>query len=119
MQQCRQSSKEDVCKKSNVKLIPPARGALEQHLNRATYQGGYIWGQLLLSTPTLPSPTNWGWIKNSSGLYEPNWSKLPDASKVCYELVCCKCKKGCVGRCKCKKAALQRTALCACEGECH
>jgi len=33
-------------------------------------------------------------------------------------LVSCKCKKGCVRLCKCKKAALQCTALCVCEGDC-
>ena len=31
---------------------------------------------------------------------------------MCYELVSCKCKKGCKGRCECKKAALKCTDLC-------
>ncbi len=105
-------------KKPNVKQIPPTKAALEQHVRRATYQGGHVWGQSLLPAPVLPSPTIWGWIKTDDGLYEPNWTTLPEASKACCELVACKCKKGCVKRCKCKKAALQCTALCACEGEC-
>ena len=105
-------------KKTNVKQMPPTRAALEQHLKRAAYQGGHIWGQSLLATPALPLPTNWGWMKTNDGLYEPYWTTLPEASKACYELVSCKCKKGCVGRCKCKNAALECTALCACEGEC-
>ena len=105
-------------KKPNVKQIPPTKAALEQHVMRATYQGGHVWGKSLLVAPVLPSPTSWGWIKTDDGLYEPNWTTLPEASKACCELVSCKYKKGCVKRCRCKKAALQCTALCACEGEC-
>lgn len=39
------------------------------------------------------------------------WTTLPEASKSCYELISCGCKKGCVKRCKCKKAALQCTGV--------
>ena len=104
-------------KKSSVLRIPPTRAALEQHVKRAAFQGGHVWGQTLLPQPTLPSPCSWGWIK-TVGLYQPHWTTLPEASKTCYELVSCGCKKGFVNRCKCKKAALQCTALCQCEGEC-
>ncbi len=103
-------------KKTNVKQIPPTRAALEQHVKRATYQGGHVWGQSLLATPALPLPTSWGWMKTEDGLYELNWTTLPEASEACYELVSCQCKKGCERRCKCKKAALK---WCACEGECE
>ena len=109
-------------KKTNVKQIPPTKAALEQHVKRATYQGGHVWGQSLLVAPALPLPlplpTSWGLTKTVNGLYEPNWTTLPETSKVCCELVSCKCKKGCVKRCRYKKAALHCTALCACEGEC-
>jgi len=103
-------------KKGNVQLIPPTREALEQHVRRAVYQGGHVWGQALVSAPTLPSPIDWGWIK-TSGVYEPLWTTLPEASKICRELVSCKCKD-CVKKCKCKKAGLVCTPLCACDGEC-
>ena len=56
-------------KKNNVKHIPSTRAALEQHVKRATYQGGYVWGQLLLASPPLPLPTSWGWIKTTEHLY--------------------------------------------------
>jgi len=29
-------------KRTNVKTIPPAKAALEQHVRRAVYQGGYV-----------------------------------------------------------------------------
>ncbi|KAL8599495.1 hypothetical protein ACOMHN_065946 [Nucella lapillus] len=85
-------------RKNNVQLIPPTKAALEEHVKRTVYQGGHVWGHILLPAPELPPPTNW--------------------AHSCIELVSCKCKKGCVRRCKCKKAALQCTALCVCEGDC-
>ena len=114
-------------KKNNVQLIPPTKAALEEHVKRAAYQGGHVayqgghvWGQTLLPTPELPPPSSWGWIKNDEGVYEPHWTKLPKAAHSCYELVSCKCKKRCVKRCKCKKAALECTALCVCvRGSAH
>ena len=47
-------------------------------------QGGHVWGQTLLATPTLPLPTSWGWMKIEDGLHKPNWTTLPEASKACY-----------------------------------
>ena len=57
-------------------------------------------------------------MKMSDDLYVPNWTILPEALKACYELVSCKCKKGRVKNCKCKKLALECKALCTYAGEC-
>ena len=43
-------------KKNNVLLIPPTKAALVQHVRRAVYQGGHVWGQIQVRAPTLPSP---------------------------------------------------------------
>ena len=59
-------------KKNNVQLIPPTKAALEEHVKRAAYQGGHVWGQTLLPMPELPPPSSWGWIKNDEGVYEPH-----------------------------------------------
>jgi hypothetical protein len=103
-------------KKSNVQLIPPTSSALKQHVRRAVYLGGHVWSQSLVPAPVLRSPTDWEWIKTSDQMYEPLWTMLPEASKVCKELRSCKCKKGCTKKCKCKNAEprLKCTALCAC-----
>ena len=125
-------------RKNNVQLIPPTKAALEEHVKRAVYQGGQVWGQILLPAPELPPPTNWGWSRTGEGQYTPysdfrfrfisivarglkitrTSTRLPEAAHSCIELVSCKCKKGCVRLCKCKKAALQCTALWVCEGYC-
>jgi len=62
-------------------------------------------GQLLLPFPLLMPPTSWSWIKTAEGVCEPHWTTLPEASKVYYELISCKCKKGCRGLSKWKKVA--------------
>ena len=76
--------------------------ALEQHVKRSALQGGHVWGQELVPEPVLPPPTDWGWHRSDDGPYTPLWSTLPEASKTCYELVSCGCKKGCRNRCNCK-----------------
>jgi len=98
-------------RKNNVQLIPPTKAALEEHVKRAR-QGGHVWGQILLPAPELPPATNWGWSRTGEGQYTPYWTRLPEAAHSCIELDSCKCKKECVRLCKCKKAALQCTALC-------
>ena len=39
------------------------RAALEQHTMRAVVQGAYIWSQVLLKKPVIPSPSDWRWEK--------------------------------------------------------
>lgn len=100
--------------------IPPTRAALQQHILRATYLCCFIWGQCLVKEPSLPSPEHWGWEKdaNEGRRWRPTWTTLPEAQNSCYELIHCGCKQSCRGRCKCIKANLKCTALCACGGDC-
>jgi len=36
--------------------IPPTLHALEQHVKRAVFQAGHIWGQSFIGEPNVPSP---------------------------------------------------------------
>ena len=47
-------------KNSSVQRIPPTYAALEQHVKRAAFQGGHVWGQVFVPQPALPSPSDWG-----------------------------------------------------------
>ena len=62
---------------------------------RATYQGVNVWCLLLCSTPAL-APVN-GPRKRMASM-----NLTTDASKVCYILIPCKCKKGSLRNTKCK-----------------
>ncbi|KAG7168436.1 putative winged helix-turn-helix domain containing protein 5 [Homarus americanus] len=104
-------------KSRSLEHLPPTRAALEQHIKRAAYQAGHIWGQAAIAFVSLPSPSDWGWTKSGEEL-EPLWTTLSEVSKSCHELISCGCRKHCGGKCRCKKAALKCTGLCACEGDC-
>ena len=95
--------------------IPPTRAALVEHIKRAVYQGGHCWGKMVHVTMGMPSAVDWGWVDPHN--WRPMWTTLPEASTAARELIRCGCKKGCTGRCKCKKAALKCTALCHCGGK--
>lgn len=97
--------------------IPPTRAALLEHVKRAAYQAGHIWGQALIPCPGVPSPQDWGWTFDD-GLWRPLWSTLPEVMRSCQELICCSCQKGCRGRCSCAKNELHCTDLCKCPAEC-
>lgn len=113
-----EARKELFPKRSKLDSIPPTRAALEEHVKRAVFQGGHVWGQALLPHPVLPSPSNWGWQKQTN-LWTPYWTALSQAKDTCYELIRCGCKVTCRGRCKCVKANLACTGLCNCGGNCH
>ena len=79
-----------------IENIPPTQAALLQHIYRSIYQAGYIWGQALVSQQQLPSPSNWGW-EETEHAWVLKWTTLSEASKACYELLHCGCKKSCQG----------------------
>ena len=97
--------------------LPPSSVALQQHVLRAIYQSGYVWGKCLQSNPEAPGPTNWGWGK--CGIHwKPIWIQTDVISKALPQLVTCKCNK--VGKPPCKYVAqkVSCTHLCACRGRC-
>ena len=70
----------------------PTGDALLQHATRVAYQAGHCWGQCLVSVPELPSPGERGWTRSESDTWQPRWTTLPEASKICQELVKCGCR---------------------------
>lgn len=108
------------CKNSClVEHLPPTAAALKQHVLHSVYQAAHIWRQALDKQPSLPNPGDWGWDKTLGNVWHPLWTLLGQAQEHCYELIHCGCKKSCTGNCKCSKASLSCTALCACDGKCY
>lgn len=59
-------------KARSIEAIPPTQAALEHHVKRATYQGGYCWGQ-------CHHVTGGGWIMTDSLiLCGQHYQKLPN-----------------------------------------
>ena len=69
-----------------IQNVPPTKAALVQHVERAVYQAGHIWGQVLVASPVLPSPSDWGWVQVGEK-WHPYWISLEEASKACQELI--------------------------------
>lgn len=53
-------------KSRSLDNLPPTCAALKEHVKRASYQA-YCWSQALICSPDIPSPSEWGWEKGSSG----------------------------------------------------
>ena len=104
-------------KARTLENIPPTRSSLVEHVRRAALQAN-TWKSSLQRNFQRPNPASWGWTKDGD-VWMPFWSSNKEAALSCSELIHCGCKKECTkGRCKCKKAALQCTALCNCAGGC-
>ena len=96
-------------KSRNLDNIPPTQAALVQHTKTTVLQGGYVWGQTLLKQAVIPSPSDYGWIRDDDLEWLPYWTSLPQVKDTCSELIKCSCKSACRGRCKCSKANLTCT----------
>ena len=99
-----------------VDRIPPTEKALWEHLKRAIYQAGYVWGRCLQLRLDLPSATEWGWKNDESGHeYVPLWSTQEQFGKAYRDLIRCACKKQCKkSKCSCMKKYLPCCELCKC-----
>lgn len=95
-------------------MIPPTVAALKEHVKRAAFQAGHIWGQSLIKEPESKSPSDWGWMKQEDNTWKVFWSSLVPIAKSCQELTKCGCKRECIGRCKCYSFSLACTKLCSC-----
>ena len=87
---------------------PSILDALQIHLKRAVYQASFCWAQSLSKDAVLPDTNEWGWKTCDDG-YDLFWTTIPEASKMCQELIrsCgCKSKKGCKGPYKRVKPSL-------------
>ena len=75
-------------KQRPYEAIPPIQAALKQHVNRAAYQAGCIWGQSTVSQPETESPSSWGWVKHGD-VWQVVWTELPPIADTCQQLTKC------------------------------
>lgn len=93
--------------------------AFLQHVNRAAYQAGHVWGQAHLAVPNPVDITKWGWTESGSSL-RPFWSTQPDVWEKCQLRKKCHCKKICkASRCPCMIAGIPCKYECRYKGTCQ
>ena len=79
-------------KSRSLENIPPTQAALEQHLKRARYQCN-CWNMCLSPMPPIHS---YPILLTPPSGSRSIWTTLTEASKSCYELIHCGCKKGAI-----------------------
>ena len=45
---------------------PPTQVVSIQNTKRAAHRAGHCWAQTMIATSELPSPSEWGWIRNNN-----------------------------------------------------
>ena len=81
--------------------LPSTSGSLELHIRRAHYIA-MIWRRAYKLT--LPAPTAFGWTFGAvSSNFSPVRCLNAPAPEAVLHLIECGCKRGCKGRCNCRK----------------
>ena len=94
--------------------LPPTSGSLDLHILRAHYIT-MIWRKACESHPCLPAPTEFGWkLDTDSSHFSPVFCLLKPAPESILHLIKCGCKRGCEGRCSCRKNNIPCTEACGC-----
>ena len=103
---------------SNLRLLPPSKLGLIEHIKRASYEAGWVVYQCKENVE-LPNPKLWVWKKTESGQFEPKWQNIADpidAEKVV--TATCSCVKAKCTSCQCSKQNLQCITFCKCQRLC-
>ena len=101
---------------SNLKLIPPSRSGLKEHIKRAAYYSGWLNYQCVENV-SLPPPSDWGWIM-VNGLYHPVWDSSDNSMTADLLTSTCGCTTQKCLKCKCAMFSLSCLAFCKCERNC-
>ena len=78
---------------NDLRLLPPSKEALRQHIYRASYQAGYLWRQSVEELD-IPDPEQWGYKKKSKGDFQPLWTTSQSSVTVKNSIETCSCKTG-------------------------
>ena len=98
---------------NNLRLLPPSKIGLLEHVKRACYQGGWIWRHCITNT-VLPDPEQWGW-RLIDGQYIPLWQTL--AEQVDSEVIT-SCKTVKYQQCSCARKGVNCIPFCKCQRKC-
>lgn len=101
---------------SNLRLIPPSRSGLREHIKRAAYYAGWVNFQCVENVE-LPSPNDWGWTLEN-GVYKPVWDISDKSITVDLVTSTCGCTSDKCSKCKCATHSLPCLTFCKCKRKC-
>ena len=102
---------------NDLRLLPPSKDALRQHIYRTSYQAGYLWRQSVEELD-IPDPGQWGWKTDSKGDFQPLWTTSQPSVTVKNFIETCSCKTGKCKSCKCTRANVACLSICECGRGC-
>ena len=101
---------------NNLRLLPPSRVGLIEHIKRAAYEGGWVYYHCM-ENANLPDPQEWGW-KLKSYRFIPKWQIVTDLIDPLDLTVTCSCTKQKCTNCLCRKKNFECIQFCKCQRKC-
>ena len=101
---------------NNIRLLPPSKLGLTEHIKRAAYEAGWVQYQCIKNM-TLPNPNGWGWGLYN-GKYSPTWQVTTEPIDEDLVITTCSCTTEKCLRCKCVTQKLQYIPFCKCHRRC-
>ena len=107
----------DELRHHDFRTLPPSKDALFQHLLRASYQSGWVWGNPLLQE-AHPQKESRGWRIHGGNL-KFNWKKVDCYDKLMKLAAVCQCRSNKCLNFKCAKNNIKCLRFCNCSRKCH
>ena len=101
---------------NELRILPPSKDALLQHLFRSSYQAGWVWGNTLLQREP-PEPETWGWRSHQTYL-RIHWNSLDVNQQLQNALSICQCRTAKCKTCRCAKNQQKCLKFCNCCRKC-
>ena len=94
-----------------------------QHIHKAAYVSGYIWGTSHIPARTEEAPTNWAWSFTDNRI-KCQWVShdryliTQNVNKTVFKK--CGCRESCKKNCKCKTVEMMECLpICKCRRKCE
>ena len=102
--------------KDELRDLPPSKDALLQHLLRAAFQAGWLWGNSLRQLP-CPPVVEWGWTTDVEELFV-RWSTVSAGDTLSRVTGVCSCRTNKCTSCSCAARGMKCLIYCKCLSKC-
>ena len=100
----------------DLRELPPCSDALREHLKRAAYQAGWLWGNAL-EQQACPPVDHWGWLIDDNKLFI-KWKTLDCGQELTKAIGICSCRTNRCLSCSCATRKVKCLIFCKCKRSC-
>ena len=98
---------------NDLRLSPPSKEALSQHIYCASYQAGYLLKQSIEELD-ISEPQQWSWKTDSKVNFQELWTTSQSSVTVKNFIETCSCKTGKCRQCKLARVNFACFSMCGC-----